>query len=123
MTPKYILQIKESLKTNVITWHQALVDLQHCASKKKPWNTKGWKQTRDKLIKNSCEQCGEKEPPMVLQHLIHPRKHQYIIGALAEEYIDKSKGKYSSELEKYLATNKKASIINKEPRNCCPSCN
>lgn len=37
----------------------------------KPWHSKEWKEMRNKIIGDSCEQCGSTKKPMVLQHFDH----------------------------------------------------
>ncbi|MDB4890470.1 MAG: hypothetical protein JWL61_2325 [Gemmatimonadetes bacterium] len=36
------------------------------------WGTPEWKELRQRLIKDACEQCRTDEGPMTLQHLWHP---------------------------------------------------
>lgn len=37
--------------------------------KKTIWKGKAWRETRAKLLKDHCEQCGSTKPPFVLQHV------------------------------------------------------
>ena len=37
----------------------------------KPWHTKRWKEMRNQRIGDTCEQCGSKKAPFVLQHFGH----------------------------------------------------
>jgi rubrerythrin len=122
MTPAHILKIKESLENDEITWHQALIDLQHHAVSKKPWQYKERKETRSKIIKDSCEQCGASDGIMVLQHLSHPRKHQFIIEQLAHDEIQKHKALVAKKFDQFIKSNTEIKAIEKSPRNCCPSC-
>jgi len=47
----------------------------------KAWHSASWRELRNDLIKDSCEQCATKDPPMVLQHMWHPRP----LGSLIRE--------------------------------------
>lgn len=73
-------QIKEALLRGDINWQQALEAV--TADKRKPWQTKEWHQKRDELLKANCEQCGSPEPPLVLHHLVQPRKFEQIKSIL-----------------------------------------
>ena len=44
----------------------------------KPWHTQKWKDLRNSLIKQHCEQCETKEGVMVLQHYWHPEQYALI---------------------------------------------
>ena len=123
MTPAHILKIKGYLENNEITWYQALIDLQHHAVSKKPWQYKEWKDTRSKIIKDTCVQCESNDGIMVLQHLSHPRKHQFIIEQLAHDELEKHGAIVAEEFEQFIENNKEIKAIEKKARNCCPSCN
>lgn len=46
------------------------------------WGTPEWKELRQRLIKDACEQCGTIEGPMTLQHLWHPTLFTEIVRHL-----------------------------------------
>ena len=39
----------------------------------KPWQTKEWREMRNRTIGDRCEQCGSTDGPFVLQHFSHDR--------------------------------------------------
>ena len=39
---------------------------------KPAWSTKEWKEKREAILKDACEQCGSTKPPLVVQHFWHP---------------------------------------------------
>jgi hypothetical protein len=65
-----LVRIKQALLDGRITSQEAWQQL--TARKSKSWHSKEWKAMRAILIKDACEQCESRQPPMVLQHLWHP---------------------------------------------------
>ena len=39
----------------------------------KPWETKEWKEMRERRIGDRCEQCESTDGPFVIQHFSHER--------------------------------------------------
>lgn len=108
---KNVLDIKNDLIEDLITWQDALSFL---TSREKPWATKEWKEKRDVLIKDYCESCGTKEGPFVLQHLKQPDKFAEIMSTIRYEHLKE----FSSAFEfKY---GKRIKYIKRES---CPKCN
>lgn len=62
------------------------VDILATSKLQKPWHTKEWRELRNKLLKESCTQCGSDKKPLVLQHTWHPRKLSEIIKNVKREY-------------------------------------
>jgi hypothetical protein len=73
----------------------------------KPWHSKEWKEMRNRLIKDTCDQCGSMEKPMVLQHLWHPPDYSLISSFL-----------FRSVRNSLIEEGK----IVLPYRECCPSC-
>lgn len=63
------LAIRAALLNGEITWQQAIEAL---TASPKPWHTRAWKEKRDTLIRDECQQCSSRQPPKVLQHLQQP---------------------------------------------------
>lgn len=88
---------------------------------KRLWTTPEWKQLRDRLLKDVCEQCGATEPPFVLQHFRHPltvtQRADVLYGELQEaewaayavEHADDPEAQ-----DRYVPEG--------EPRRVCPKC-
>lgn len=88
---------------------------------KKSWQTKDWKERRDKLINDKCQICNSKET-LTLQHLSHPRKYS--------EYLTEIRRKYASdyininpEIEKSEFSNHVLNDYDYAPTPLCPNCN
>jgi len=107
---KNVLDIKNELIEDLITWQDALSFL---TSREKPWATKEWKKKRDVLIKDYCESCGSQEGPFVLQHLKQPPKFSIIFSCIRSEYFEEYSKKYTFEYKK------KIKYIDRES---CPNC-
>lgn len=114
-------EIEYKLENGEITSDEA-AKLVYTTNGQKPWTTKEWKELRDKLIKDNCEQCGTAEGPFVLQHTWHPAQYQAHIDHYIAVLIKKETEKNPSintvsqeELEKFI---KKYG----EPRASCPKC-
>ena len=56
----------------------------------KPWQTKAWKEMREKKIGDKCEQCGSEKEPFVLQHLWHPPKKFDLVDMVEHAFLDSS---------------------------------
>ena len=54
----------------------------------KPWHRPEWKELREKLIKDYCEKCGSKEPPFVIQHLLHPTQFREIKAEAMQKFSE-----------------------------------
>ena len=61
-----VIEIKDQLINNEIHWEDAFSKLKEIGP---GWGSKYWKNVREVLIQDHCEQCGSNEEPFVLQHL------------------------------------------------------
>jgi hypothetical protein len=89
----------------------------------KPWQTIEWKNLREQLLKDYCEQCDTKDRTMVIQHFWHPQDYstiQYnIVGRYVDEYYCKFFNDYYLELEIEIERVWNEQAIEK---NICPKC-
>ncbi|WP_404428006.1 hypothetical protein LG296_20670 (plasmid) [Ureibacillus chungkukjangi] len=112
-------KIEEALRKREISYAEASEKIY--SSTTKPWQTVAWKKKREKLIKDSCEQCGSTKGPMVLQHLWHPPSYKEHIGDIYEQFFIKAQNASSlpeatdEEVESFLSEFT-------EQREACPSC-
>ncbi len=83
----------------------------------KPWQTKRWRETRARLIKDECSQCGSEKKPMVLQHLWHSPPFRFVLRQVQNEFVDEKRKfkKYQPKIPK--------NIREGAERECCPKCN
>lgn len=75
-------EVERQLANDEIGWEDALDKLQPIIKGNKSWHTKEWREARELIIKNACEQCGSTKQPMVLQHFIHPMSFGQIFREL-----------------------------------------
>ncbi|MBN2422975.1 hypothetical protein JXB41_07145 [Candidatus Woesearchaeota archaeon] len=84
----------------------------------KPWQLKEWRDKRQTILGQKCEQCGSETPPFVVQHTWHPPKHKEVFQIVMNEYFNelfrKKEEKYFEEIiepqkDQFLA-------------ECCPKC-
>ncbi|HXH27152.1 MAG TPA: hypothetical protein VNG90_04605 [Candidatus Acidoferrum sp.] len=79
-------QVERDLLAGVITTQEAF---QLITSKQpKPWETKEWKEARERLLSAQCVQCGSTQPPLVLQHLWQPTALRTLISITREGYME-----------------------------------
>lgn len=64
-------KLRQDVVDGKIHWRDAQSLICAYYGKKKPWQTKEWKQKRNELIADRCTQCGTQKLPMVLQHTWH----------------------------------------------------
>lgn len=122
--PAYIVDIRENLHADKITWQEALNALKEATKKKKPWDTKEWKLERDRLIADSCTQCGAHKDtqPMVLQHLWHPRKFNVILNQLATAELEKNAVERDAYIKELLENSYELNNFPIGEREGCPKC-
>lgn len=108
--------IYDDLSTDKISWEEAAKLLEASPI---TWHTKEWKVNREKVIKTFCEQCGNTEGVMVIQHPYHPPSISDLINRLAgntepdiQPFIDNAKEQLA---EQYA-------LIQPEQRESCPKC-
>src|SRR5687767_1505920 len=70
-----IFEIRDKLINDEIDYSAAYEEIKKFP---KAWHTKDWEDTRQKVIKNYCEQCKSTEGVMVAQHLSHPPEFKTI---------------------------------------------
>jgi len=110
-------QIEHDLIEGIISYKEAAPLV--FDSRKKPYHTKEWKEQRDKIIKDSCEQCGSNEV-LTLQHLWRPQKYADFVRKQMDELIsiEHKKGKLNvsdQEVEEYIEKYG-------EMKESCPKC-
>ncbi|OKQ18295.1 hypothetical protein H058_00835 [Vibrio antiquarius] len=122
--PTHIVDIRENLHTDKITWREALQALQEATKKTKPWHRKEWKLERDSLIANSCTQCGAHgdTQPMVLQHLRHPRTIDVIFNQLASPELEKNAVERDAYIKELLENSDELNHFPIGEREGCPKC-
>lgn len=120
--PTHIIEIKEMLILDKISWSDALKSLKEATAKKKPWHYKEWKQERDLLIKDSCIQCGHGNDQMVLQHLWHPRKIDVIFEQLAKTKLEANAVLKEQYIEELFKNSDQLNNLPIGERECCPKC-
>lgn len=112
--------------------------LERHSMSKNPWGSKGWREMRDAEIGDYCEQCGNRERPMVLQHFWHPPKFSRILKEAAYELgcsesdadakrLAKSRqkelhAKYMSGENTATWCNKCAYLYDIHHKHLCPTC-
>lgn len=73
----------------------------------KSWQTKDWKERRDKIIKDHCEICNSTDT-LTLQHRSHPQKYsEYlrdVTRTYTEKYINANSGIDKDEFNNYVLT-------------------
>lgn len=121
MTEGQLIKLREEIVQNKIEPKKAVEII--FSNKAKSWHTKEWKKKRDKLIKDSCEQCGSKEV-LTLQHTYHPREYGIIKKEICVKYGQLINEKHpieslvnEKEVVQYFNKN-----IDKEKKDVCPSC-
>jgi len=91
------IAVRDALLRGEITWEQALEAI--TSRRGKPWHTAAWKQKRDLLIGDRCEQCGSEKAPLVLQHLWQPHRYSEIYEAVYTDLFRSEYKKWQAELE------------------------
>lgn len=87
------------------------------------WQTKEWKENREKVIKDYCEQCSTTEGIMVIQHLWHPSKYNDVRESVRDQY--KNKWREENPIDEVISDQtaiEKFKEIKKETKEVCPYC-
>ena len=88
MEPEELIKKVES---DEIHWNDASQSLIKMSTQ--PWHSKRWKENRDRIIKNYCEQCNDRKGPFVIQHFSHSLSFEAIFKNLVktefEDYLKK----------------------------------
>lgn len=112
-------KIEQALRNRKITYEETSKKIY--GSTTKPWQTAEWKEKRKLLIKDCCEQCGNNEGPMVLQHLWHPPAYKEHVRSIYEQFFIEAQNNSSlpeateQEVESFIAEFT-------EQAEACPSC-
>jgi len=122
MTYAETIELREKLENNAISPGKAReIYFADTKEGKRSWHTKDWKDRRNLIIKEKCEQCGGTEN-LVLQHLSHPEKYdEYYQKAYWHFYYIFTEEKFDilvakEDIENYIS-NKTREIF-----NMCPKC-
>lgn len=115
-------ELKQQLLADKITPEKA-AELIYSSSSMKSWQRTEWKDRRELLLKDSCEQCSSTKPPLVLQHTWHPRSYKTIKYALVAKYGDLINDSYPVDM---LVTEQEVldsfESIEKTERDVCSKC-
>jgi len=119
MTYEETIGLKEKLLKNEILLEKAK-ELYFADTDKKSWQTKDWRERRDKIIKDKCEICGSVEI-LTLQHRSHPKKYFEYEKEIEIEY----KQHYANDDEPVKQEEFLSHVENNYdyfPVNLCPDC-
>jgi hypothetical protein len=125
MTYKEIIDLRQKLEKAEISAMEAKeIYFANTDMDKKSWYTQDWKDRRNLIIKDKCEQCGGTDT-LTLQHLSHPKKYdQYYLDAynyFNNIFIEET----TVNLDTLTTKNDIENYINNTPReifNMCPKC-
>jgi len=116
-----LLNIKDMLSKDLISYHEAFELIKKLP---KAWGTKEWKDLRARHLKDSCENCGSCEKPLVIQHKKQPISFKVFYDEIMSKHIDYHK------IRQDVVTNKITRTLfidflnkNSELRSACPECN
>jgi len=122
MTYEEIIKLKEKVSNDEISYKDAkeiyFKDIE------RSWHTKDWKERRDVIIKDKCEQCGSTET-LTLQHFSHPRKYDEIQRATFQQYYDKFSIENENNKETLISKDDILNYIENAPHEIklvCPVC-
>ena len=88
------------------------------------WHTKDWKERRDTIIKDKCEQCGSTET-LTLQHFSHPRKLNEIQYSTFQQYYENFLNENENNIDSLICKDDIINYIKNAPREIkmvCPVC-
>jgi len=80
------IALKAALERQEMSWEAALTQLTQNPTK--PWDTAEWATLRERLLVDQCQQCGSDEPPLVLQHLWHPKPFKVLYDLIRQPIYD-----------------------------------
>jgi uncharacterized paraquat-inducible protein A len=92
--------------------------------KKISWHTKDWKERREAIIKDKCEQCGSTDT-LTLQHFSHPRNYKEIQRSTFQHYYEKFLDENASNLKSLISKDDILNYIKNAPHEIkmvCPVC-
>jgi hypothetical protein len=105
--------VRAAVEMGHLHWSKAASRLVAAVRGGRQWTTPEWKAVRERLIKDSCDQCGASEGPFTLQHLSHPPTITKLMGNFAVSERSLAWAEYK---ERFPI----AEI--KEERPSCPQC-
>jgi len=88
------------------------------------WHTKDWKERKDKIIKDKCEQCGSTNG-LTLQHFTHTRNYKEIELLAFRFYYDTFTTENATIIDNLICKDDILEYIRKHPREVkmvCPIC-
>jgi len=122
MTYEEVILLRDQVEKNEISWQEAKT--LYFADKKLSWHTKDWKERRNAILKDKCEQCGTTDT-LTLQHFKHPPNYPYIQKAVFQHYFEKFYTENADNMENVISKNDIIEYIQKIPREkkpVCPQC-
>ena len=111
LTYKELIELREKLGKGEVTQDLAreLYWKDHKEGQRS-WHTKDWKERRDAIIKDKCEQCGSVDT-LTLQHFSHPRQFSEVQRSTFQNYYEKFLIENESKLNSLKNTWKKWNMI------------
>ena len=122
MTYEEIILLRDNLLKDLISCEDA--KKLYYKEKNRSWYTKDWKERRNAIIKDKCEQCGSTET-LTLQHFLHPQKYLDIQRLVFQKYYEKYLDENSSELNSLVSKDDILTYIKNAPHKIkmvCPIC-
>ena len=125
MTYAENINLREKLENDEISLDKAKeMCMADAKENKRSWHTKDWKERKNQIIKDKCEQCGSTEI-LTLQHLSHPEKYdKYYLEAymhFCNLFIEENSSNFDDLVTKEDILN----YIDNTPREIffmCPKC-
>ena len=85
---------------------------------KRSWQTKDWKERRDKFLKEKCEVCSSTEI-LTIQHNSHPKKYNEYLKEIKRTYTNKYRNN-NNEIDKEIFKNYVLKEYDYVPKPFCP---
>jgi len=106
------LEHRLSTRDKSADWQLAMAEYQSIRGSGLSWKGTEWKLRRERFLGSTCVQCGSNAPPLVVQHLKHPRSFGQIVRELLRKEWQSHKTRFDDEHTSHL----------KEERATCPLC-
>ena len=91
----------------------------------KAWQTKEWKLKKKEIQKEHCEQCGDTDSILVIQHLYHPPEFREVRNAIFNELYREYQTQNPEVFHIPVPSKEELAIFEKEyveERMVCPNC-